>query len=119
MLHHWKGFERSAAYIYRGFKFKRLLPRLISNAYTPAAVARAEVDSAAAQARGDDNFDAASTVRVGKVVVSFAKDPAATSWHLALLLNDPQQKNLNLCFAAEKHSRALVDQAMGDDAGFV
>ena len=50
-------------------------------------------------ARGDDHFVAASTVRVGKVVVSFAKDPAAKSWHLALFLNDPQQQFLNLCFA--------------------
>ena len=50
---------------------------MLTVAYTPAAVARAEVDSAAAQARGDDNFGSASTVRVGKVLASVAKDPEA------------------------------------------
>ena len=112
MLHHWKGFGTSAAYIYRGSTFKRLLPRLLTSAYTPGAVSQAEAELAAAHARGDDNFSAASTIRVSKVVESFAKDPIAKSWHLALLLNAPQRRFLNLCFATEKHTRAILEHAL-------
>ena len=100
LLARWKGFERAVCWCYRAFQVHALLPTILARISGRNDVAAAEEQAAQAAIRGEINYAANTTVRLGKAADFCRHEDAQRRLALGIVLNAPQQRYLNGCFKA-------------------
>ena len=120
LLYRWKGFERAAAFLYRGRRQRDLLQRAmrrlfskgLDDAGSEGVLVNDDVNVAAALALGEEvDFGTARRVRAKKALAFLEGDPSGGKIKKALILNEPIQSFLNAAFAADAATNSFVQMS--------
>ena len=110
LLYRWKGFEKAAAWVFRGRRQHNLLHRAFRRLFPPATVKYAQEEAARAAAASEEvSFGLKLRVRASSVLQSFERDPQGLLVQAATVLNGPLQTFLNCAFKAELATLKAVE----------
>ena len=110
----WKGFEEAVAFARRGKRIKNCLPRGLKPLFGDAAVEKAQSDlqRLAASPNADNDMAIAAckkVIRGNKILQWLEQERDGGTLDIAVVLNTPLQKSLNVGFAAKRETGELTE----------